>query len=312
MAIQEKFTVTSRVDTLKLSGLYMQPDQKPCKGIVQILHGMSEHKERYIPFMEFLADCGYASIIHDHRGHGESVKEVSDLGYMYEVGTDGFLDDVFLINGLAREKQPNIPLILFGHSMGSLAARSFLRKHDDVVDGVILSGAPCKNPAVGIAQLLAKLQKKIFGAKHPAVLLNNISFMSYSKRFPNEGSSFAWLNSDPAEVAVYDADPACGFVFSVDGFETLFELLSRTFKMDGWQCKNKSVPVLLIAGENDPCIGSRELFLHEVGFMKSVGYTDVEAVLYPGMRHEILLEPEKEKVFFDVKAYLEHYFGGTK
>ena len=73
MAIQEKFTVTSRVDTLKLSGLYMQPDQKPCKGIVQILHGMSEHKERYIPFMEFLADCGYASIIHDHRGHGESV-----------------------------------------------------------------------------------------------------------------------------------------------------------------------------------------------------------------------------------------------
>ena len=305
MSLQEKFTIASRVDALNISVIYVQPDQKPCKGIVQILHGMSEHKERYISFMEFLADCGYASIIHDHRGHGESVKEVSDLGYMYEVGTDGFLDDVLLINELAKEKQPNVPLILFGHSMGSLAARSFLRKHDDAVNGVILSGAPCKNPAVGAAQMLAKLQKKIFGAKHQANMLNNLSFLSYSKRFPNEGSSFSWLNSDPSEVAVYDADPACGFVFSVDGFETLFELLSRTFKMDGWQCKNTAAPILFVAGEDDPCIGDRKLFDAEVEFMRSVGYEDVEAVLYPGMRHEILNEPEKTNVYKDIKAYLE-------
>lgn len=76
MILQEKITITSRVDELKLSAIYMQPDQKPCKGIVQILHGMSEHKERYLPFMEFLAECGYASIIHDHRGHGESVVDL--------------------------------------------------------------------------------------------------------------------------------------------------------------------------------------------------------------------------------------------
>ena len=266
MGRQENLTVLSPADGLNLSVLYMEPDQAAeavvggSKGIVQIVHGMSEYKERYLPLMEYLAENGYASIIHDHRGHGESVRSKQDYGYMYEVGTDGFLDDILAVNELAREKMPGVPVIMFGHSMGSLAARSLMRKYDAVIDGLILSGAPCKNPAVGAAILLAKLQKVIFEARHVAKLLGVLSFMAYSKRFAGEGSSFAWINSDPAAVAAYDADPACGFTFTVDGFQTLFELMDRTFQAEGWGCSNPTLPILFIAGADDPCIENKEKF----------------------------------------------------
>ncbi len=312
MGKQENLTIVSRQDGLDLAVLYMQPEGRFCKGIVQIVHGMSEYKERYLPFMEFLAKHGYASVIHDHRGHGESVKSKADYGYMYEVGTDGFLDDILAVNALAGEKMPGIPLIMFGHSMGSLAARSLMREYDAVLDGLILSGAPCKNTAVGAAIILVKLQKMIFGGKHIANLLAVLSFRAYSKRFAGEGSSFAWINSAPAVVAAYDADPACGFTFTVDGFQTLFELMNRTFRKAGWRCSKHALPILFMAGAEDPCIKNKKKFKEEVDFMKGVGYQDVQSILYEGMRHEILNEPDKQKVFEDVLVYLEKNFGGNE
>ncbi len=323
MCKTEKLSVVSRKDGLKISVLYVSPEQECVngsdgaarfvpKGIVQIVHGMSEYKERYLSFMEFLADLGYASIIHDHRGHGESVKSEDDYGYMYEVGTDEFLNDILEVNRLAKGKHSDVPLIMLGHSMGSLAARSLMAEHDTAVDGLILSGAPCKNPAVGAAVFLAKLQKKIFGGKHAAKFLETISFMSYIKRFAGEGSKYAWINSDPAAVAAYDADPACGFTFTVDGFQTLFELMERTFAEKRFRCRNPKLPILFIAGSEDPCIESREKFVEEVNFMKTVGYENVKSILYEGLRHEILNEPEKQKVFADVQRYLEKNFGGCR
>lgn len=312
MGKQEKFHIVSRTDGLKISVLYMQPDKTCCKGIVQILHGMSEYKERYLPFMEFLAENGYASVIHDHRGHGESVKSSDDYGYMYEVGIDGFLKDVLLVNEWARKKMPEVPFVLFGHSMGSLAARSFLKENDQVVDGAVICGAPCKNPAVGVALGLATVQKKIFGSRHIAELINVLCFSGYASKFAKEGSKFAWLNSDPAEVAKYDEDPACGFTFSVDGFQTLFGLLQMTFQKDGWKCERASAPILFIAGEDDPCIGNKDKYKEEVDFMRRVGYQNVDSILYEGMRHEILNEPRRMEVYQDVLAYLEENFGGVK
>ncbi len=307
MGLQEKLKVASHNDGLNIGVLFMMPDVEggqKCRGVVQIVHGMSEYKERYLPFMEFLAEQGYASIIHDHRGHGESVKSKQDYGYMYEVGTDAFLRDIMQINELAREKVPGVPVIMFGHSMGSLAARSLMRTHDSVADALILSGAPCKNPAVDAAILLAKLQKKIFGSRHTANLLGTLSFMAYAKRFAGEGSNFAWINSDPEAVAAYDADPACGFTFTVDGFLTLFELMKRTFTEKGWKCSRPDMPILFIAGADDPCIENKDKFEEEMDYMRRAGYKDVRGILYNGMRHEICSEPDKQKVYEDVTKFL--------
>ena len=124
-------TIKSRADGLELSVLEIAPEGK-LRGIVQLVHGMSENKERYQPFMEYLAAEGFLTVIHDHRGHGASVRQKQDLGYMYGGGAEALLDDISLINETLRKKYPELPLILFGHSMGSLAVRSFVKEHDDL------------------------------------------------------------------------------------------------------------------------------------------------------------------------------------
>lgn len=307
---RQEFTIASAVDGLALSVLYMEPDNKNPKGIVQLVHGMSEYKERYIPFMEVLVNNGYACIIQDLRGHGKSVRSTADYGYMYEVGTDGVLEDVLQLNTFVKEKLPKVPLIMFAHSMGTLIARNLLQKHDDIMDVLILSGAPCQNPAVKVAKLLATLQKKVYGARHIAKMLSALSFAAYSSKFAKDGSAYSWISSEKAVVEAYDKDPACGFTFTLDGLSVLYDLLDRTFQKEGWACTKPKLPILFLAGEDDPCIGNKEKFMKEVNFIKSVGYRNVQRVLYEGMRHEILNETQKQWVYDDVLSYLAKIFGG--
>ena len=146
MAIKYEGSFLSEADTLEISVLCLMPEPgiKP-RAIVQLVHGMSEHKERYIPFMEYLTDKGYITVIHDHRGHGKSVSDKKDLGYMYGGGADAMLKDVLTVNEEIRRHFPELPLILFGHSMGSLAVRAFAAKHDDCMNMLIVCGSPSEN-----------------------------------------------------------------------------------------------------------------------------------------------------------------------
>ena len=134
MAIKYEGSFLSEADTLEISVLCLMPEPgiKP-RAIVQLVHGMSEHKERYIPFMEYLTDKGYITVIHDHRGHGKSVKHQDDLGFTYGGGAQAMLQDIRTVNRKIYAYYPELPLILMGHSMGSLAVRAFVAEHDSCV-----------------------------------------------------------------------------------------------------------------------------------------------------------------------------------
>ena len=189
-------TIASPADGLKLSLLYVEPKDAP-KGIVQIAHGMCEHKERYIPLMEFMASNGFAVVCNDHRGHGASVLSEKDLGYM---GKDGWLymvEDQKAVTLWAREKWPGIPLTLFGHSMGSMVVRSYAKRYDDLIDSLIVCGCPSDNPAKAGGILLARITGSLRGWHHRPKLLQMMSFGAYNKPFKNEGSHTAWVCSDP-------------------------------------------------------------------------------------------------------------------
>lgn len=168
-------TIKSRADGLELSVLEIAPEGK-LRGIVQLVHGMSENKERYQPFMEYLAAEGFLTVIHDHRGHGASVRQKQDLGYMYGGGAEALLDDISLINETLRKKYPELPLILFGHSMGSLAVRSFVKEHDDCVDALIVCGSPSRNPALPLGRFLGKKRKTAFW-RPPCLPFHRIHFL---------------------------------------------------------------------------------------------------------------------------------------
>ncbi len=189
-------TIISRVDRLPLSVMVVTPEGEPwC--LVQIVHGMCEFKERYLPFMEYLADRGIASVIHDHRGHGQSVYGERDLGYMYGGGSRALVQDTRLVTARLRRKYgKKLPLAIVGHSMGSLVVRAYLKKYDRLADAVILCGSPSKNSFVRLGQAIARMEGIFLGGHHPSRALQALSFGPYAARFPKEESSYSWICSD--------------------------------------------------------------------------------------------------------------------
>ena len=151
---------------------------------------------------------------------------------------------------------------------------------------------------------LALLQKKLRGGRHRSRLIQALAFGPYAARFPGEGSESAWICSDKKVIQEYDRSEYCGFVFTADGFQGLFLLLKATYSPKGWKMKNPQLPILFLGGEEDPCIGGGRKFVKQLQFLKRVGYHHVTGKMYPKMRHEILNEVEKEKVYANILSYL--------
>ena len=253
--------------------------------------------------MEFLAANGFISIIHDHRGHGESVRSAEDLGYFYEGGFTAMVDDIKAVMERMRMEHPDLPLILLGHSMGSMAVRSFAKRYDELLSGLIVCGSPSRNSGAPIGRLIARLYALLAGGKCRPRLIQRLAFGSFNRRFRHEGSPNAWVCSDPEIVLNYDQDPLCNFQFTADGFINLFSLMQDAYSTSGWHPRRPDMPVLFISGEDDPCLLDRRRFDEATRTMRRAGYTDVQSRLYPSMRHEILNEFGKKVVWNDILSF---------
>lgn len=296
--IMKTFTLPASCDDLILSIAVFEPSCTP-KGIFQIVHGMAEHKERYYPFMEALAAGGYVAVIGDIRGHGASVKGPDDLGFLYDGGWKGMVEDVRVIMDWAVGEYGGLPVTLFGHSMGSMIVRSFAKRYDSRIARLIVCGSPSDNPAKGAGLALAWLISVLLGPRHRSGLLNAMSFGAYNKPFCSEGD-FAWLSRRRANAEDYIADPLCGFCFTANGFRGLLGLMSDCYGAGGWAVANPSLPVHFISGGDDPCRISDKAFAAAADFMRERGYRNVTSRLYDGLRHEILLESEGPDVVKDI------------
>lgn len=296
---REEFTIKSKRDQLELGVSVRIPEQQT-RGILQLVHGMAEHRERYHDFMDYCAEQGFVVVIHDHRGHGASVKSEEDFGYFGPNGTENIIEDVHQITEYIKNRFPDLPLTLFGHSMGSLVVRCYIQKYDQDIDGLIMCGSPSYQAGSKLGLLVAKLMQVFKNEKHRSNLINNLAFSKNVKKFKHEGSPNAWVVSDPAVLAAYDADERSGFVFTLNGFETLFELMQRAYSKHGWEVHKPELPILFIAGAEDPCILDEKHFDKAVNFLRQKGYHNVVSKLYPNMRHEILNEIGKQQVWEDV------------
>ncbi len=297
---REEITIRSNCDGLDL-GVSIRIPEHPT-GILQLVHGMAEHRERYHDFMDYCAEHGLVVIIHDHRGHGASVKSKEDFGYFGKDGVENIVQDVHQLTEYVRGRFPRLPLTLFGHSMGSLVVRCYIQEYDRDIDGLIVCGSPSYQVGARVGILIAKLMQVFKGEKHRSNFVNNVAFASNMKKFKYEGNPNAWVVSDPAVLAAYDADERDGFIFTLNGFETLFKLMQRAYSKKGWAMQNPNLPVLFIAGEDDPCIIDEKHLQKAVEFLRQRGYHHVSSKLYPHMRHEILNEIGKAEVWRDVVA----------
>ena len=299
----EILDVVSDFDGLRLSVLMALPQDRP-RGLVQIAHGMAEYKERYLPFLQALTQAGYACLIGDHRGHGATARSVEDLGWFGEAGAEALVEDMHQLTGLFKRRFPGLPLCLFGHSMGSLAARAYARKYDGELSALVVCGCPGENPGAGIGLALVRLLEKVKGGRYRSKLIDRLVNGSFAKKFPAEVSPFAWINSDPRAVADYEKDEKCGFLFTLNGYQALLTLMRMAYAKDGWQLARPDLKILFISGGDDPCMISREKLDQAVARMREVGYGDVSLKVYEGLRHEILLEKDHDRVYKDVLDFL--------
>lgn len=282
-------------DGVDIKGVCMIPE-KPI-AILQMVHGMNEHKERYFSFMEEMAGRGYITLMHDNRGHGESIADADDLGFCYANKDVGLVNDIHLANRYIRKEYPELPLILYGHSMGSLAARAFLKNHDDEIDGLILSGCPGYNSAVPFGKLLVLAMEKLKGERYRSGLVQGMAVGAFNKAFAAEEMENAWLSIDSSVSEAFNNDPLCQFTYTLNGFETLLNLELTVYRDNKYYVNNPELPIFFFSGKDDPCYISMGKWESAIKHMESLGYKNVTATMFENMRHEIHNEKERLHVF---------------
>ena len=280
-------------DRDEVQGWVYVPACKP-KGIVQVIHGFGEHSRRYFHMIVKFMDAGYIVAADDHVGHGKTAMYNDTWGDWGDAGFHTMMEDEHKLKEIVSKMYPDLPYFLFGHSMGSMVARSYTKRYDNELAGLIVCGSPSYNSANSIGKQIAKCQGHKHGDHYRSTQMQKLAFGTYNKSFGKVSSPNAWICSDTAVVAAYDASPLCNYIFTSNGFYNLFALMDDAYNRKDWHVVNPQLPIWFISGEEDPCLISLRKFNHAVDNMRKVGYVNVTSKLYPHMRHEIVNELDKE------------------
>ncbi|HHV12691.1 MAG TPA: alpha/beta hydrolase [Clostridiales bacterium] len=309
--VSDNFTFNSDEGT-KIFVYVWKPDENVrVKGIVQISHGMAETAERYERFAEALAKDGFIVYANDHRGHGKTAGSVDKLGYLADKdGFDWIVEDLHKLSVIIKKEYSDLPLFLFGHSMGSFAAQRYLMLYGRDLKGAILSGSNGRQGIMlNVAAYLAGKEVKKHGRKEKSDKMNQLLFGSYNNKFKPNRTEYDWLSRDNEEVDKYINDPFCGTVFPGGFFYDLMIGLKKIESSGDLEQIPKSLPIFIFSGEMDPVgkmgKGVKKLF----DTYKQHGLNDVTLKLYPGGRHEMLNEINKDEVMKDVSGWINRHAG---
>ena len=301
----QDFYFQSSTGRTSIHALKCVPDGKP-RAVVQIAHGIAEHIDRYRPFMEFLADNGFVAAGNDHLGHGKSIRVPEEQGFFAE--KDGWwrvVDDMDKLHDIMSKEYPELPYVLFGHSMGSFLTRTYLIKHPDKYDGVILSGTGHQSPALVLGgNAAASVMAKLSGAMGDGTKLDSLAFGSYLSKIETPRTKFDWLSRNAEQVDKYIADPLCGFVGKIGLYRDMMQGIKFITDKKNIAQMNKEKPVYFMSGDGDPVGDYGKGVERAYKAFCDAGLHDVFMRLYPGGRHEMLNETNKEQVYQDILNWL--------
>ena len=282
-------------DGLTLKAFYSKATSP--KAVVVIVHGMAEHKERYIPLIEKLTENNYSVVIADLRGHGESINDEYQLGRIGSV--DMMIEDIDLVVEYAKKHNPSTPIYMLGHSMGSLLTRMYIRKHSDKLTKLIISGTVSYKTGCIIAVALAKMKSRGKGKYK----YSNLLF-----KFSNNNSSnpdLSWLSYNKENVENYTNDPLCGFRFTNYSNYVLFKMTHNLHKHNRKNIVNSNLKIMSISGADDRTTSGTKGVRDSVKHLLLDGFDKLSYKEYPNMKHEILMEDEKDKVIADIIKFYE-------
>lgn len=306
MPTMKEYTFTSSDSKTKIRVRRWDPDGAP-RGIVQIAHGVAEHVERYDGFMSYLAENGFIAAANDHLGHGKSVTDKSNRGYFAkEDGWNLVVRDMHKLHDELFSEHPELPFFLFGHSMGSFLARTYIINYPAELSGAVICGTGHQDAAlVNAGGAMASLVCKLKGDKHKSKFLNSVAFGSYNNGFKPNRTEYDWLSRDPDIVDKYIADPLCGYITCAGQLRDMMGGIKYITDMNNMVKMRKTLPVFFIAGEKDPVGENGKGVRKACEAFRTVGMEDVSIKLYPECRHEILNELNKDEVMKDVLVWIE-------
>ncbi|MBQ8532740.1 MAG: lysophospholipase [Clostridia bacterium] len=292
---------TDNIHTL-IGKIYI-PDGE-IKGLFHIVHGMTEHIERYDHIMSALADAGYVAFGYDNLGHGKTAKDDSELGFIAH--SDGWvylINDVFTFGNTVKKLYPEKPLYLFGHSMGSFIARLAAENYGDNYKKLIICGTGGYNPLAPFGLFVTDILRFFRGEKYISKLVINMAFGAYNKKFEHI-SDYDWLTKNRDVIEKYSKDKFCTFKFTVSAMHDLVKLNSMCNRKSWYENLRKDMPVLLISGDSDP-VGNYGKGVKDVyKKLKSVSVpTDLK--LYENCRHEILNDTCQKQVIADILSFID-------
>jgi len=271
-----------------------------------IIHGMAEHAQRYDRFASQLAQHGANVYAIDLRGHGQTSRQTATryFGPRPWCGLKNVLGDIEQLTRHVRSLSPELPVILFGHSMGSILSLRTIQTKGELFDGCILCGvsAGAANKR-NISPILARVIALFKAPTAPSQFLNSMSFGAYNAAFEPVRTPFDWLSRDEAEVDKYIADPLCGFVCTPHMMADVSKCIRLNMLPRSYAGIPKELPVHIIAGDKDP-VARMGAAVHEIAELMSSHGIKVTTKLYPDARHELLNEINRQEVTDDILNHL--------
>jgi alpha-beta hydrolase superfamily lysophospholipase len=279
MTVTEQRFRYEGADGAGLAGFRWSADARP-RAAIQLAHGAGEHSGRYLGPLTPVLEAGYVIYSADHRGHGLT-SGMTSLGDFGPGGALAAVDDMAVLARLVREREPGLPRVLFGHSMGAMFSQAWLPDHSDLIDALVLSGT------AGPAPIRAE---------------------SLNAAFEPARTPYDWLSRDPAEVDRYIADPFCGIRFKPDSQASFMALRERRLDAEALAKVRNGLPVYVFVGDADPVNDGLKRLTPLVDAYEAAGL-DVTLKVYPGGRHEMLNETNRDEVVADLKAWLDRAVG---
>ena len=285
-----------------------KPEGQPV-GILQIAHGMVEFIDRYDRFARKMAEQGWLVAGNDHLGHGRSV--LSDDRHGYFSGEDSLkvlLEDMQTLRGRLRQDWPGVPYFLMGHSMGSFLTRAYIQQYGKGLSGVIIMGTGSQPGMVpGLGRKICRSIAARKGWTYRSSFVDSMALGSYNKRFEAERMPRAWLTRDKEIVEAYNRHPWNNFVFTLNGYDTLFSAIGTAQSKAGIDRVPKDLPLLLVSGGDDPVGSFGKGVRQAYEAFRQAGIKDVKMKLYPEARHEILNELNHDQVDQDLLDWLNSH-----
>lgn len=288
-----------------ICGYRWLPEGAP-RAVVQLVHGITDYSGRYAHFAAYLNSLGYLVVAQDHMGHGESISREAPAGY-FSGGWFAAVDDTYQLYLDTRKLYPDIPYVMFGHSMGSLIARSILARYPDSgIDAAVICGTVWTPPAViQGGRVLAQLVCRKNGEQNPSPMLRKMMFGTCNARIEKPRTEYDWITRDEAVVDAYMADPLCTFVPTAGLIRDMIDGLRYIQNPANMARMRKDLPVLFIAGGEDPVAGYGKGMEHVAADFEKAGMLRLSRQIYPGCRHEILNELNKEEIFTDIANWIK-------